>query len=353
MDYNIHLITGLSGGGAEHLVLDLSERAKKEGKKVLVISVTDNNEIQKKFEALDITTAYLNINSFSSLKTGISKAQGLSKPFGANAVVHCHMFHAVFIAMALKLLGNSLNIVFTLHNNSVDSLIRRWILFLTKPLRCKDVVFSNRGKKWYLKSPSLLPNGINLSKFKKSFEVNTTDPKVFKFMVLGSLTTQKNPLIVPEITKKMVALGHTNFKFIFIGHGPLEAALKTKITALQVENFIELLGFRSDVPELLPQFHAQVMPSLWEGMPISILESGAVGLPVVTTPVGSIPDFLDKHTGYLTTLEDFHTTLIHVMEKYTEAIEKSINFKNKVWKEFDIEVVYRDHQKLYSSCISN
>ncbi|MEP2240116.1 MAG: glycosyltransferase family 4 protein [Maribacter sp.] len=350
MTYNIHIITGLSGGGAEHLVLDLSQRAKNNNKKVVVISVTSLNDIEHKFTKLGITCQFLNIDSFSQLGQGIKKLKTILTPFKPKPVVHCHMFHALWVAILLKLTGFSLNIVFTLHNNIVSSVIRRWLLFVTKPLRAKDIIFSNRGQKWYLKKGITLPNGINLTKFKTTKEHELSDPEIFKFLFLASLTEQKNPLFVPDLVVKLKNSGYTNFKIFFIGSGPLKDSLTEKIENLQVQDHIELMGFRNDVPEILKDFSAQIMPSLWEGMPISILESGSVGLPVITTPVGSIPDFLDDDTGYLSNLDDFHLKMIDLMSDYQKAQQKAEKFKIKVHREFDIDKIYERHQQLYSKC---
>jgi glycosyltransferase involved in cell wall biosynthesis len=350
MNYNIHIITGLSGGGAEHLVLDLSQRAKEDQKEVVVISVTGLNAIEHKFTALGIQCHFLNINSLSQLPNGLKKAKNIFAEYATKPVVHCHMFHAVLVALLLKITGFPIKIIFTLHNNSVSSLFRRTVLFITKPFRSKDVVFSDRGKKWYLKNSIVLPNGINLTKFKKSKEHFETNPEVFKFLFLGSLTKQKNPLYVPEIVQKIKDKGRINFKIYFIGEGPLKDLLIQKINQLKLNDHIELVGFRNDVPEILPNFHAQIMPSLWEGMPISILESGSIGLPVITTPVGSIPDFLTSETGCLTSIEDFHLAMIALMSNYKEAILKAKSFKLKVHSEFDIDKIYDRHQTLYASC---
>ena len=350
MTYNIHIITGLSGGGAEHLVLDLSQRAKNNHIRVVVISVTSLNDIEHKFNNLGITCQFLNIDSFSQLGQGVKKLKTILTPYRPQPVVHCHMFHALWVAILLKLSGFSLKIIFTLHNNMVNSVLRRWLLFITKPLRSKDIVFSERGEKWYLKKGVVLPNGINLVKFKRNKVLLSKNPKIFKFLFLASLTEQKNPLFVPDLVVKLLDSGYSNFKIYFLGDGPLKTSLLQKIDKLNIQNYIELMGFRNDVPEILKDFDAQIMPSLWEGMPISILESGSIGLPVITTPVGSIPDFVDDETGYLADLDVFHLKMIELMSDYKLAQKKAQAFKSKVHTEFDIDKIYERHQKLYSQC---
>ena len=53
-----------------------------------------------------------------------------------------------------------------------------------------------------------------------------------------------------------------------------------------LKDYIKLLGLRNDIPNLLNKSHCLLMPSLWEGLPIVILEAGASRLPVISTPVG-------------------------------------------------------------------
>ncbi|WP_405415800.1 glycosyltransferase [Maribacter sp. Asnod1-A12] len=348
MHYNIHIITGLSGGGAEHLVLDLSQRAQNDKKEIVVISVTSLNDIEHKFSNLNIRCEFLNIDSFSQLRQGLVKLRIILNDFKPKPIVHCHMFHALWVTILLKLSGFPIKIIFTLHNNIVSSIIRRWLLFFTKSLRVEDIIFSDRGRKWYLKKAIILPNGINLSKFQNSKDFMTEHPKYFKFLFLGSLTEQKNPLFVTELVLRLLDKGYSNFKIYFLGDGPLKNTLLQKIDDLEIQDYVELMGFRNDVPDILKDFNAQIMPSLWEGMPISILESGSIGLPVITTKVGSIPDFLDNETGYLTNLDNFHLKMIELMEDYKKAIEKAQNFKRKVNSEFDIDKIYLKHQELYS-----
>ena len=346
MEYNIHIITGLSGGGAEHLVLDLASRAQKDSKEVLIISITSFNEILHKFEKHNLKCHFLNIHSFSQIPSGIQELKRILKPFGKNTVVHCHMIHAFTFSLLAKLMGKSLKIIFTLHTNKVDSISRRWFLFISKFFRCTDIIFTQNARKWYLKNSALLPNGINLSKFRCK-EYNESDIKLFKFLFLGNLTIQKNPLFIPELIVKLNNKGISNFKIYFIGDGPLRNALVKKIKNLCVDKQVELLGFRNDVPNILADFHCQIMPSIREGMPISILESGAVGLPVLATPVGSIPEFLDDSTGYVSNIENFHIAMIDIITNYSKAVEKSKKFKLRVFSEFDINLIYAKHQEIY------
>ena len=76
-------------------------------------------------------------------------------------------------------------------------------------------------------------------------------------------------------------------KIVLAGDGPLETKLSKLVFGLGLEKTVLLLGFRTDVGDLLAACDLVVLPSLWEGLSISLLEAMAAGRPVVTTTLGS------------------------------------------------------------------
>ncbi|MFX0558422.1 glycosyltransferase family 4 protein [Maribacter sp. CXY002] len=347
---HIHLITGLSGGGAEHLVLELAKQAAEHSVSVLVISVSSLNEIEHKFNSHHIDYLFLDINGFNSLFKGLSKLKIALQKNSDKSVVHCHMFHALLVALLYKLINlKKCNIVFTLHNNMVGSFFRRYILFISKPFRKIDIIFSKNSKKWYLKNNAIIPNGIDF----KKFEYNLSEPRKINskidFIFLGSLTEQKNPLILPKLADQLRKEKINNFIIHVVGEGPLRNELEQQITNLKLQKFIILHGFKNNIPELLRTYNCQIMPSLWEGMPISLLESGAAGLPIITTPVGSIPDFLNNKNAYLSSPENFTNAMKMVIYDYNTALKKASVFKDFVIKNYSIENIYKKHQMIYDA----
>ena len=79
----------------------------------------------------------------------------------------------------------------------------------------------------------------------------------------------------------------SNLCILLAGEGPLRQDHERLINALGVGDAVKLLGFRDDVPELLAAADVVALPSLWEGLSISLLEAMAAGRPVVTTRIGS------------------------------------------------------------------
>jgi glycosyltransferase involved in cell wall biosynthesis len=81
-----------------------------------------------------------------------------------------------------------------------------------------------------------------------------------------------------------------DFICLLAGDGPLRGEVQRKIERSALEGCVYLLGTRQDVVELLRLADVFVMTSLWEGLPIALLEAMSVGKPVVATSVGGIPN---------------------------------------------------------------
>lgn len=92
---------------------------------------------------------------------------------------------------------------------------------------------------------------------------------------------------MPEIIRR-----RPQARLALIGSGEDEAKLKQLAAELSIASRVHFLGWRSDVPRILPACDVYVQPSLSEGLPMSILEAAAAGLPIVATNVGGIPEVL-------------------------------------------------------------
>jgi glycosyltransferase involved in cell wall biosynthesis len=87
---------------------------------------------------------------------------------------------------------------------------------------------------------------------------------------------------------------------VIVGSGELEAELRARATTLAIAGSVVFAGFRTDVPALLARAHAFVLSSLWEGLPMSVVEAMAAHRPVVATAAGGTSDVVrDGDTGLL------------------------------------------------------
>lgn len=117
----------------------------------------------------------------------------------------------------------------------------------------------------------------------------------FVIISVGRLEPVKGHIYLIEAINALKSR-HSNtsnaVKCIIVGDGRDFNALTERIAALDISNEVRLLGFRTDVEELLPMADAFIMPSLSEGLPYALLEACAVELPIVASNVGGMAHLL-------------------------------------------------------------
>jgi glycosyltransferase involved in cell wall biosynthesis len=341
----LHLISGLRGGGAEHFVLELCRQSLKDPEvdmQVLTLGATD--DISYKFR--DAGIKVISASSAESRKKfrSINAIRGLllvmKQP---RSVLHAHMFHACIIACWVKILRPSTKIIFTLHNNHVTRLHRRLLLFATRFLRKTDIIFPSAKLKWYQKkNPVTIPNGVDTSRFNHQHIVKSP---VFSLVFAGRLEVEKNPMFLPRLVKLLAP----EFDFVIrvAGDGPLKHELINAIENEKLEHYFVMHGHVDDIPGLFAESHCLLIPSLWEGMPLVLLEAAAAGIPVIATPTGNIFSIINGSNGYIAELDEFHKRVAEVMNNYGEALIRARRLKHTVNNEYNIMSSYSEHKKVY------
>ncbi len=97
---------------------------------------------------------------------------------------------------------------------------------------------------------------------------------------VGRLSEPKNHIFLLKIFNELHKKNN-NFKLLLVGDGDLRAQIEDKIDELNLNDCVKLVGSRSDVNRLLLAMDLFLFPSLWEGLPVSVVEAQASGLPCV------------------------------------------------------------------------
>ena len=146
----------------------------------------------------------------------------------------------------------------------------------------------------------VIPNGIDFSQINSVEQGNPSYlnkelrilPGSPIILCVGRLAIPKGHKYLLEAIP-MVLAKFPEAVFILAGDGPLRPELEQTITGLGIEHAVRLIGTRSDIPALLGLADIFALPSLSEGMPISMLEAMGAGLPVVVTQVGGIGEVIE------------------------------------------------------------
>ncbi len=108
---------------------------------------------------------------------------------------------------------------------------------------------------------------------------------------VGRLHVQKGQRYLLEAFQT-VKNNNPNVHLWIVGEGELLHELIKLAQDLGIHDTVQFLGARTDIPEILSAMDIFVLPSLWEGQPISIMEAGAAGKPVIATSIDGIADML-------------------------------------------------------------
>ena len=129
-------------------------------------------------------------------------------------------------------------------------------------------------------------NAIDVELFKynetirteKRIELNAEE--TINLVNVGRFNTQKNQLFLLDIFAELLKL-NTQYQLFLVGDGELKTQILEKIKKLKIERNVELLGIRNDIPEILQAMDIFLFPSLFEGLPVSLVEAQATGIQCV------------------------------------------------------------------------
>ena len=311
MSHIAFLIPGLDRiAGAEAQLLLLAEGLSQRGHRISVIAMSGEGDVAGRqlaacgceFVALRMRKGWADPRGWLRLAQWLRQQQP--------EVVHCHLPHAIWLGRCSRWLAPRRVQIDTLHTTAVgpDSRQRafRWTEFLSDQVTAvSDAVRASQlGHSVSCRQDFIvLPNAVDLERWAAGTEKRLRQRAAFKisdeeflWIAAGRLEAVKD---YPTLLNAFATLP-TRARLLIAGSGPLAEALGRQIESLELTGRVALLGQRSDLADLLPAADGFVQASLWEGMPMSLLEAGAVELPVVATNLPSIAGVvLDKETGFL------------------------------------------------------
>lgn len=187
-------------------------------------------------------------------------------------------------------------------------------------------------------------NGVNFADYVQVPSIIKRNGDEIVLGTTGRCVKQKNQMMLVEMVNTLKQRGH-NIKLYIAGTGPLLEPLQQRITELHLEECIIPLGFVPDTRPLLAGLDVFVFPSHYEGSANAIVEAMAMGLPVVSFAVSSMPEMV-KHdrTGKLAHYES-HDDFTHQVEQLLGNAEQrkwlGDNGKQLAKTMFDNEEIFK------------
>jgi glycosyltransferase involved in cell wall biosynthesis len=287
---------GKIGGGESH-VLDLVEEMDKSLYEPVVLSFTEGPMIDR-LQSMGITTYVIPTEQpFDISKWGLVK-QILEQE--NISLVHAHGTRANSnVYWAAKRLG--LPLIYTVHGWSFhpdqDPFTRyariageRYLSQQANVTICvSDNNLQDATKEFHLPNAAVIKYGIDLKKFntansfkdiRKEFGIK---PSTVLVGYIARITTQKDPFTFIRAIAGIPA--SMDIKFLVVGDGDLKPAMIQLAKELRVSSRIIFSEFRQDIPDILNAIDIYCLPSLWEGLPIGLLEAMAMKKAIVATAV--------------------------------------------------------------------
>lgn len=213
------------------------------------------------------------------------------------------------------------------------------------------------------KSNKLIYNGIDTEKFHplKVALAQTQLPKGFPqhaSIVVGTIgrldpvKNQSSILDACEIIKKTNGVLAEKIVFAIIGDGPLFDFFKQEIIQRGLDSSVWLPGARYDVVELLQHFNIFILPSITEGIPMTMLEAMSTELPVIATEVGGIPEVISKNCGLMIKPNDAEAlanAILYYLNNPDVAKQYAANAKQHVIDNFSVSAMIKNYQQLYQN----
>lgn len=362
----LHILPMDKLSGAEKMALILCRNTKR----YETIVVCGGENLKQVFEKDNIRSYTLSFDSKSFLKD----IKGLKKIIIENKVriLHAHDNYASLYAYFVKSLYRlDIKVISHIHscypwlkgagiNKKIDSYFRKRY---DVNIACGKLVYEYyRGNAGYFQTEktSILSNAVDMEEIIKYNDIPSEEVRK-KFNIpnnkiilgfVGRICEIKG--IVPFVRE--ISRYKDNFKecrVLLVGSGDQEEEAKRLINELGLEELFILTGFQNNIYEFYPLIDIFFLPSLYEGLPMVILEAMAFKKPVVSMDVGGISEVvINKENGLLVKVEDYSAFIKAILELVdSEQLRLSYgnNAYNKVCRNYSIGTYVSNIEEIYDN----
>ncbi|MBL8817476.1 MAG: glycosyltransferase [Planctomyces sp.] len=360
-----HVIHSLGVGGAEVLLDQMVRRMSDEFR--FVVAVLDEvGEIGERLRRDGVTVHHLH------REPGIDRncAQRL-KAFADQqqvSILHAHQYTPFFQAMLSRGLVGRRPVVFTEHGRHVPDLPSRKRMIVNRLLLRKrdrligvgeavaDALIKNEGLP--AQRVEVIYNGVDLNRYQHTdasareliraeFGFNSTDFVAVQVARLHDLKDHETAIRAMKVVCEEVP----HARLLIVGDGDCRSRIEQLIEENQLEFNVVMAGARNDVPDLLAASDLFLMTSISEGIPLTLIEAMAAGLPVVSTAVGGIPEMIESGvSGYLHEARDvggIAASVISLTRDLEQRHRISVNGRKTALEKFSLETMLLQYRQVY------
>jgi glycosyltransferase involved in cell wall biosynthesis len=234
---------------------------------------------------------------------------------GQFQVVHSHMFWSSLFASPIAWACRVPNVVETLHGTEAwrSGWKAHWIVdratthFVSRYIAVSesDAQFLRERKNVAPGKITLIHNGIDTRRFSTPEDTRTQIRRALGFLdddvvliTVARFHSGKGHRVLVEAMRRLVRL-HPTLKLVCLGEGEEGPQLRALCESLGLMQSVRFVGYQQKVPEWLAAADINVLPTFYEGLPLTVLEAMASGLPTVASSVGGIPEAIENNVSGL------------------------------------------------------
>lgn len=299
----LQVINNLDIGGAESLLRDYVLHSGR-NENVVVTLVSNDSFITKALEEKKVRVVNLDLKNkyrfFAALR-GINRVIRKENP----DIVHGHLFPPQYYLAFLKIFHRRIPFLFTEHSTNNKRRERKLFLPLEKwsygafdrIISIGEVTKAELEKIHSGPENVVVYGGIDSKRYMKERH------EIYDFILVGSLRGNEKGV---DIFLSALAMMKDSFqKAVILGDGVLRGELTAMRDDLGLRDKVDFLGNVANVEDYLSQAKVFVLPSRFEGLPISIMEAMFAKTPIIASRVGGIPEIVpDRECAYLFPVED-------------------------------------------------
>lgn len=276
-------------------------------------------------------------------------------------LVHCHGTRAASNAV-LPARWNGIPTIYTVHGWSfhpglgkIQLTVRKLMERLLCNLASQVVAVGHQDAKTGveqlgIKRPHVIVNGIPVSQFKSLPPIAPVKGQI-RFGFIGRLTYQKYPELLAKAFEEL-AVTYPDSKLYFVGGGDLETAVKAAAPQALASGQLKFLPFSKDVSEELQLLDAVILPSRWEGLSLSLVETMAAGRLAIASDLPNNSEVVrDMETGLLfraSDQEDLRKKLEFALENPDTIKHLAKNGQASAHANFSFDRVASENLVLYT-----
>lgn len=271
-------------------------------------------------------------------------------------IVHTHRYVMQYAIPASILSGVKIR-VHTIHNiatKEVDGFRRKLAFFFFKHCNVIPVSISPIVQKTVIEeygitksqTPIVL-NGLDLSRCHPKTDYVSSKP--FRFIHIGRFNSQKNHGVIISAAEKLKSEGYV-FTINLVGGAGNEESRKKEVKEKGLEKIVLFSGLQSNIYPFLIESDCFILPSLYEGMPVTLVEAMGCGMPIIASAVGGVPDMItNEKTGLLIlpTIDDLVNAMKRIIIDNLLREKIGLNALNES-KRFTAEQMFEGYDKVYN-----